>query len=236
MWHRAWLFFLTAAFIFGCSPGEREISQNILPAAINYYVWVQEIQRLRGEVRARPPEKWDELTVGYQDILVRGSQMLKELTQMNNPGKYQSLMSALDSSLQTQILFMQYESQAVAALVENHRSNSEIDRINRLISGNTLVQARHQAELDRLQQKAQAAFTKLEGLKPHLKDLSQRNLLQMREYNRLVTENKILDYTANEEVLALFSWEQARAPDRTAVKKKPAAKKAASSKSRRSGR
>jgi hypothetical protein len=228
-----------AVLTAGCSKTEREVSQSIMPAALNYYVLTQETARLRAEVKTLPAERLDQPLAKYRDIISRGQQMHAELAQMGDMKKHQDFLAAMDSSLVTQLLFLQYEAQAVGAVAENHRANAEIDRIQRQISGNTLAQARHQAELDQLSEKSQSSFRLLESLKPQLQALSRKNLDQMRLYNQMVLERKILTYTAGEDLLALLAWEQARAPAKAPPKKttvKKTASKKSDKKTKRTGR
>lgn len=203
----------------GCSRTEKAVTQNIMPAAINYYVLTKEIHRLRMETKALPAEQISGQTAKYAEIVRRGQQMKQELAAMGNFPKYQDFLAALDSSLQTQVLFLQHESQALAALAEYRRAESEIDRIERQTSGNTLARARHQAELDQLDAAARRSSGLLESLRPKLAALSRKNCEEMRLYNQMVLERKILNYTAGEELLALFDWEQPRTTAKAAVKK-----------------
>lgn len=203
----------------GCSGAEKEVSQSVMPAAINYYVLVQETARLRTEVKSLPPERLAGTQVKYRDVVSRGQQMHADLAQMGDLRKHQDFMAALDSSLVTQLHFLQYESQAVAAMAEYGVARAEIDRIEMQIRGNSLARARHQAELNQLNAKAQAASRLLESLKPHLLGLSGKNLEQMRLYNSMVLERKLLTYTASEDVLGLLPWEKARPPAKATSKR-----------------
>jgi hypothetical protein len=157
--------------------------------------------------------------------------MRLELGQMKDIRTHLDLLAAMDSSLATQLMFLQYEVQAVGAMAEYSRSSSEVERIENQTSGNTLARVRHQAELDQLSQSASSSYRLLESLKPQLQALGQKNLGQMRLYNQMVLERKILTYTAADDLLAPFAWEQAKA-----APKKTAAKKTGSKKTKRSGR
>lgn len=220
---------MAALALAGCSGTEKEVSQSVMPAAINYYVLIQETARLRTEVKSLSPERLAGTQAKYRDILSRGQQMHAELAQMGDLRKHQDFMAALDSSLVTQLQFLQYESQAVAAMFEYGVVRAEIDRIEMQIRGNSLARARHQSELNQLNAKAQAASGLLESLKPYLLGLSGKNLEQMRRYNSMVLERKILTYTASEDVLGLLSWEKARPPAKARSKR-------TASKSRSSGK
>lgn len=214
-----------------CSKTEREVSQSIMPAALNYYVLTQEMSRLRAEARALPAARLGETLPKYRDIVTRGQQMHLELGQMKDIHSHLDLLAAMDSCLATQLMFLQYEIQAVGAMAEYSRASSEADRIENQTSGNTLARIRHQAELDQLNQSASSSYRLLESLKPQLEALGQKNLGQMRLYNQMVLERKILTYTAAADLLTPFAWEQARA-----ASKKTAAKKTSSKKTKRPGR
>ncbi|GEM_PF-2353957 len=215
-------FTLALLAMAGCAKTEREVSQSIMPAALNYYVLTQETARLRTQVKAMAPDRLGETLPKYRDIVARGQQMSGELAQMGEMRKHQDFLAALDSSLQTQMLFLQNEMQAAGAREENVKANAEIDRIERQISGNTLARNRHQAELSQLQERAQRSSRLIESLKPQLLALSRKNQGQMRLYNQMVVERKILTYTASESLLELFPWEQDRTPTRAASGKKTA--------------
>ncbi len=215
----------------GCSKTEREVSQSIMPAALNYYVLTQEISRLRSEVRGLPGGRLDETLPKYRDIMTRGQQMHLDLGQMKDIRRHQNLLAAMDSSLVTQLMFLQYEAQAVEAMVEYSRASSELERIERQTSGNTLARIRHQAELDQLAQSTNSSYRRLESLKPQLQSLGKKNLGEMRLYNQMVLDSKILTYVAADDLLQPFAWEQAKAEP-----KKTAAKKTSSKRNKRSGR
>lgn len=216
---------LALAALAGCSKTEKAVTQSIMPAAINYYVLTQEINRLRAESRALPAERLSAQTAKYEEIARRGQQMVQELSAMGNFPKHQDFLAAMDSSLQTQVLFLQHESQALGAMAEYRKADVEIDRIERQISGNTLARSRHQAELDQLGAAARRSAGLLESLRPKLAALGRRNREEMRRYNQMVIERQILTYTASEELLTLFDWEQPRAPAKAAPKKAAAKKK-----------
>lgn len=222
---------LVVLTLAGCSKTEREVSQSIIPAALNYYVLTQEVSRLRAEVRALPAVRLGEVLPKYRDIVARGQQMHQELGQMKDIRSHQDLLAAMDSSLATQLAFLQYEIQAVGAMAEYSRSSSEAERIEQQTSGNTLARVRHQAELDQLSHSASSSYRLLESLKPQLQALGQKNLGQMRLYNQMVLERKILTYVAAEDLLTPFAWEQAKA-----APKKTAVKKTSTKKTKRSGR
>lgn len=222
---------LVVLTLAGCSKTEREVSQSIIPAALNYYVLTQEVSRLRAEVRALPAVRLGETLHKYRDIVARGQQMHQELGQMKDIRSHQDLLAAMDSSLATQLAFLQYEIQAVGAMAEYSRSSSEAERIEQQTSGNTLARVRHQAELDQLSHSASSSYRLLESLKPQLQALGQKNLGQMRLYNQMVLERKILTYVAAEDLLTPFAWEQAKA-----APKKTAVKKTSTKKTKRSGR
>lgn len=230
MWRKKTTSVLALAILAlaGCAKTEREVSQSIMPAALNYYVLTQEISRLRAKVGSLPSEKLGEVLPTYRDIISRGQQMHLDLGQMKDVRSHQDLLAAMDSSLTTQLQFLQLEIQAVGALAENRLANIEIERIEQQTRGNTLARARHQAELDQLSDQAHRSYALLESLKPQLGVLTQKNLGQMRIYNQMVLERKILTYTAPEGLLALLPWEKPAAPAKAVPKNKPSTKATAS--------
>lgn len=215
---------LASLALAGCSKTEKVVSQSIMPAALNYYVLTQEISRLRAEIKSSPADRLAASLAKYGDIVKRGQLMRQELAAMGNLPKHQDFLARMDSSLLTQVAFIQSESQAVRALADHREAAGEIDRIERQISGNSLARSRHQAELDELNGRLLRAARLLEALRPQLAALSRKNLEEMRLYNQMVLERQILTYTAPENLLALFDWEQLRAPAKAAAKKAPAKK------------
>lgn len=223
----AWWWVLALGLLLSCSRTEREVAESINPAALNYYVFTQEIFRLRNGIRTSPDGRYKNFLPKYNEIISQGQNLGNELAKLKNVRQHQDLVAALDSSLQTQLAFLQYERQALVALVDYRTADDEIDRLEQQISGNTLTRNRLQSELDAQASRAQAALRTLESVKPQLQLLSQKNLGQMRTYNQMVLERKIVEYTSAEDLLALFDWQKTQ----PAIKKKPAAKKTASKRS-----
>jgi len=224
---KAWRWALALGLLLSCSRTEREVTESINPATLNYYIFTQEIFRLRQGVGTASAERLGDFLPKYDQAIAQGQSLGNEVANMKDVHKHQDLLAALDSSLQTQLTFLQNERQALGALVDYREAEEAKERLEQQISGNTLIRNRLQSELEAETSKSQIARRTLESLKPKLQLLSQKNSSQMRTYNQMVLERKILEYTSPEELLALFDWQKPQ----PAIKKKAAAKKGAAKKS-----
>jgi len=199
------------AALLGCSPKERQISQGIMPVALNFYVLTGEIVRIRAEVKTSSPEKLVDFGARYQECITRSQQLQKEVAAVPELKKHQDFQAALDSCLASQLSFLGAEAGAVRSYGTYRKVQNQIADIERQISGNSLARDRTQPELDRLTALADRSQREVEALKPVLLSASQINLRHMRAYNQLVLAQKILNYTSQEELFALLDWERAKA-------------------------
>jgi hypothetical protein len=202
----------------GCGKKKPDVSQGITPNLLNFYILHQEIGAIRDKVGAATTEQKAQYLPSYHELIGRSQKMLADNQTSQELKKYPAINAAMDSCLGAGVAFLALEARAVDAHSRLADVKQQLTDLRQSTRNNSLLAKKQRPKIDALAQQQTSLQKQLEGHKPGLGRNSQSCRSLLKRYNALVLQGKMLEYTNDEKLFALFAWEKP-APAK-AVKKK----------------
>lgn len=203
----------------GCGKKKADISQGITPNVLNFYILHQEIGAIRDKVGAATAEQKAQYLPGYHELIGRSQKMLTDNQTSKELKKYPAITAAMDSCLNAGVAFLSLEARAIESHSRLADVNQQLSDLRQSIRNNSLLARKQKPQVDALAKQQAILQKQLDGYKPGLSRSSQSCRSLLKRYNALVLQGKILEYTNDEKLFALFSWEKP-VPVKTVKKKR----------------
>jgi len=145
--------------------------------------------------------------------MIQDNQISKELK------KYPAIDAAMDSCLNAGVAFLILEAKAVETISRLADVKQQLSDLRQSTRNNSLLAKKQKPKMDALAKQQASLQKQLDGHKPGLSRNSQTCRALLKSYNNLVLQGKILEYTNDVKLFALFSWEKP-APVKTVKKKR----------------
>ncbi len=210
---------LTVMAAMGCGKKKADISQGITPNVLNFYILHQEIGAIRDKVGTSAAEQKAQYIPSYNELIGRSQKMLTDNQASKELKKYPAINAAMDSCLNADVAFLTLEVRAVDANSRLADTKQQLSDLRQSIRNNSLLAKKQKPKMDALAKQQTSLQKQLDGYKPGLSRNSQTCRALLKSYNNLILEGKILEYTNDEKLFALFPWEKP-APVKTVKKKR----------------
>lgn len=209
---------LTIMASMGCGKKKADVSQGITPNVLNFYILHQEIGAIRDKVGASTAEQKAQYIPSYNELIDRSQKMLVDNQTSKELKKYPAINAAMDSCHNAGVVFLTLEAKAVEVISRLAEVKQQLSDLRQSIKNNSLLAKKQRPRIDALTKQQTSLQKQLDGYKPGLSRSSQTCRALLKRYNDLILQGKILEYTNDEKLFALFPWEKP-APVK-AVKKK----------------
>ncbi|HAD82358.1 MAG: hypothetical protein A2509_08255 [Candidatus Edwardsbacteria bacterium RIFOXYD12_FULL_50_11] len=210
---------LTIMAALGCGKKKAAVSQGITPNVLNFYILHQEIGAIRGKVGASTPEQKAQYLPSYNELIGRSQKMIQDNQTSQELKKYPAIDAAMDSCLNAGVAFLILEAKAVETISRLADVKQQLSDLRQSTRNNSLLAKKQKPKMDALAKQQASLQKQLDGHKPGLSRNSQTCRALLKSYNNLVLQGKILEYTNDVKLFALFSWEKP-APVKTVKKKR----------------
>lgn len=214
---------LATMAIVGCGKEKAEISQGITPNVLNFYILHQEIEAVRDKVGISGAGEMAQYRPAYNELLGRSQKMLKDNETSKELKKYPEINSTMDSCLNAGVEFLTLEAKAVETNNELADVKQQLTDIRRSIRNNSMLARKQGPKINALAEQQSRLQKQLDSYKPVLSRNSQACIRFLKKYNKLIMQDKILEFANDEKLFALFPWEKpagAKKPATKTVRKK----------------